>query len=185
MSQKYFDESGDVGNLEDGSNTEHFTIAVYDEISKNQTLELREKLKKLFNVKSDSILKWQKLSLKDKFRFEKFYEQYLGDCVYVVYWDKDSFPVKGKDTYSDILTALVKRFELSGNFKFEGEHLYKSLDRIRRKLRINGKKIYFKNVRTEDNFGIQICDLVAGLIRSKLLKGEKVNFVNIVKYNVG
>lgn len=181
MSQKYFDESGDVGNLEDGSNTEHFTIAVYEEISKNQTTELRERLKKLFKVRSNSTLKWQKLSIKDKLKFERFYEQYLVDCVYIIYWDKSGLSIKGRDTYSDILTELIKRFGLSGNFKFEGEHLYKSLDKIRRKLRVNGKKMYFKNVRTEDNFGIQICDLVAGLIRSKLLKGEKVNFANIIK----
>lgn len=81
-----------------------------------------------------------------------------------------------------MFTNLVTQFKLFGNYKYEGIHLQRVLEKIRKDTKSKGKKVYFKNSDTAENFGIQICDLVAGYIRSQRDAGLSINYRSVIKF---
>lgn len=79
MSQKYFDESGDLGDLLDGSNTNNFTISIYDEKSEAETALLEEKIRKTLGLEKRAVLKWYKLNKFQRANFRAIFENLLQD----------------------------------------------------------------------------------------------------------
>lgn len=77
-----------------------------------------------------------------------------------------------------MLKDLIIKNKLYGKYNYEGIHLKKILNKIKIEIKKGGLKVDFEHVKTENNLGIQICDLFAGMTNELISKNETLNLEN-------
>lgn len=179
---RYFDESGDTGDVKNKSNTNFFDIALYTESTIEETEILAQKIRSEFGLKSYQIFKWNKFSKENKIKFKIFFEKNLMNNTCLIWCDKRNIDIFGEDLYRNMLFKLIKENNLKGKVKYDGDHLYKLADKVRVNLNIFGLKVHFENVETNINLGVQIADLCAGYLQWCLENKMDLNMKNIIKF---
>ena len=179
---KYFDESGDTGDVKSKSNTNFFDIALYVEKDSNDTVVLIQKIRQEFNLKDYQILKWNKLSWENKVKFKNFCNGNLSEITYFIWSDKKNIDIFGEDLYRNMLYKLIKENNLYGRFNYDGDHMFNLVSKVKRLLKTFGVKSFFENLETQENFGIQIADLCAGYLNWCLENKIDTKFKNIIKF---
>ena len=181
--QYYFDESGDLGNISNRSNTNFFVIAIYRENSPEETRVIFDKIRTKLQIDSKvTEVKWRKLHKSQKNKFENIFHGLLDHKLFLIYCDKAETNSLSIETFTEMIKSLISNFSLFGKYKFEGLHLSRYLEKTRKEFKINNKKVSFQNSDTKKNPGIQICDLAAGFIHYKRERKEEVNFKNVIKF---
>lgn len=171
----YFDESGDLGFTK-GTKSNYFVISVYkkEETNKNYYSTVRKYLK----IKNQiPVVKWNKL---DKFQKNDFINKVvaiLDKHIFTVIANKEKY---NHLQYETVLEKLIKYNNFQGEFFYDGDHLTKSFDILKRKLKIVGVKTSFINSETSDNPEIQYADLFAGYTHSLLMQNKELQTKNII-----
>lgn len=167
----YFDESGDTGNLNSGSNTDYFSLGIYKEVSEKYTqdlvLEIRSQLKISNNA---SELKWHYLNKQQRKNFEQIYEKHKQNFFVIGSSKKE---ISGDALYQNLLIELISKHDLYGEYIYVGDQLSKLTDRVRKYFKDRFRKVKFKNTKRGDVLGVQIADLISGFHREQLQNYKK------------
>ncbi len=159
----YFDESGDAGSLNKNSNTTNFSMCIYKETDPEITKDFINKLRNKFKIDRKE-LKWYRFSKNMRTEFKRF-KHILDDNIYTLNIIKKNINAFGEYLFIDTIQSLIINNNINGEIFYDGDHLTRTLHKVKLLLKVKNIKVKFVNKSSSDMLGIQIADIYAGYIR--------------------
>ena len=161
----FIDESGDDGDTEKSSQRFFIVTAFFSSLEKSK--EENNEVRKFLNFEKTE-MKWNKLTKIQKELFNK-YSKKISYKIDYIYLDKNSNGEIVK--YYNLVQKLLDRNRMFLNNElilYKGEHLKKMFEKIRREFLTYGTKLKHREIKIDESCGIEIADLWAGYLHSKL-----------------
>ncbi len=164
----YFDESGDTGNTSNKSNTSTFSVCIYCEKNKFESVDFLNKLKQDLKINREEV-KWYRLNknMRNIFAAKKYETE--NNVSYSVI-NKNESKTFGEKLFEEMLIKIIIENKMQGKVFYDGDHLTNIMHKISKKMKEHDLKVRFINKDTKNIPGIQIADLYAGLARHRYKK---------------